>query len=487
MDDKDIMMRNIVWLRHELRLTDNPALYYAAQGEHEVLPVFIWPGKTSPPGGASRWWLHRSLLSFSAKLHEMGARLLVLRGDASKIVPGLAVQYDAESVFWSRAYDPEGCVLDDAVERALQQQGTTCRIFAGANHLLNPADLWNKSGAPFKVFTPFYKCAASVSVDKPVPAPGKIITPAGLMEGLSISSLKLQPGIDWAGGLRDAWKPWEASAKARLDVFVGDGLKVYEGERDFPGHDGTSRLSPHLHFGEISPRTIYHAIREQSESSRNKALFREAEVYIRQLYWREFAHHLLHHFPHMTEKPMYLEYEKFPWRRSEADLRAWQRGQTGYPIVDAGMRELWTTGWMHNRVRMIVGSFLVKDLLLSWRRGAAWFWDTLVDANAANNTLGWQWVGGCGPDAAPYFRIFNPVLQSKRFDPHGLYIKRWIPELAQLQGNALHAPWAASPAELESAGIRVGKEYPRPIVEHNGARERALMAYATMKRFKGRD
>jgi len=269
-----------------------------------------------------------------------------------------------------------------------------------------------------------------------------------------------------------------------LDAFIGEDLKDYGVERDIPGHDGTSKLSPHLHFGQLSPRSVYYAIRGQCDTSKDKALYNEAEVFLRQLYWREFAHHLLHHFPHMVDKPMYPEYEKFPWRKDKAQLRTWQRGRTGYPIVDAGMRELWTTGWMHNRVRMIAGSFLVKDLLLPWQSGAAWFWDTLVDADKANNTLGWQWVGGCGPDAAPYFRIFNPVLQSKRFDPKGLYIKHWVPELARLQGNALHAPWTASPEELRAAGVTLGNEYPQPMVDHGGARERALMAYNGMKSVK---
>ncbi len=479
-------MRHIVWLRQELRLADNPALYYAAEGGHEVIPVFILPDRAHCCGEASRWWLHGSLLSLSMRLEKKGAGLLIRTGDASEILPALAVQYEADTVFWSRAYDPGGRALDDAVEGALGRQGTSCRIFAGSNHLLNPADIWNKSSQPFKVFTPFYKHAAALPVAKPVPAPKTLISSRIFFDDVSISSLGLEPKLDWAGGLREVWTPGEAEAKVRLDVFLGDGLKCYETERDFPGHEGTSRLSPHLHFGEISPRTVYHAIREQCESSTDKALFRETEVFVRQLYWREFAHHLLCHFPHMMGKPMYPEYEQFPWREDQAHLRAWQRGRTGYPIVDAGMRELWTTGWMHNRVRMIAGSFLVKDLLLSWRHGAAWFEDTLVDSDAANNTLGWQWVGGCGPDAAPYFRIFNPVLQSRRFDPDGLYIRRWVPELNGLSGNTLHAPWTAPPAELAEAGITLGIEYPRPMVDHAGARERALMAYNAMKSSKPR-
>lgn len=474
-------MRHIVWLRHELRLSDNPGLYHAARGNNEVLPVYIWPDSSGTTGAASKWWLHKSLSALSTSVKSRGGRLVIMKGAAEILLPELVQQCKVDAVFWSRAYDPAGRALDDAVEHALGKQGTNCRVFASTNHLLNPADVWNKSGTPYKVFTPFYKHVVTLSVDKPLPAPEKLNMIGTSVEGVSISNLHLEPELDWAQGLRDTWEPGEAEAGARLDAFIGDGLKQYASERDIPGHEGTSKLSPYMHFGEISPRTIYHTIRKQSESSRDKSLFHVAEVYIRQLYWREFAHHLLHHFPTMMDTPMYPAYEKFPWRRDKAQLHAWQRGRTGYPIVDAGMRELWATGWMHNRVRMIVGSFLVKDLLLSWRHGAAWFQDTLVDADAANNTMGWQWVGGCGPDAAPYFRIFNPVLQSKRFDPDGEYIKRWVPELEPLHGKGLHAPFTVSAGELEAAGITLGKEYPCPVVDHGEARERALMAYNAIK------
>jgi deoxyribodipyrimidine photo-lyase len=477
-------MRHIVWLRQELRTADNPALYTASQGGHEVAPVFVWPGGDAMPGAASRWWLHGSLLALSTSLEKLGSRLVILTGEAARVLPELARDWKADAVFWSRAYDPEGCDEEDAVEQVLRQQGTECRIYAGANHLLNPADVWNKSGGPFKVFTPFYKHASTLFVDKPLPCLKTLVKPKTPLKSTPLAGLGLEPEIDWADGLRNAWCPGEAAAAARLDAFIGEDLKDYGVERDIPGHDGTSKLSPHLHFGELSPRSVYYAIRGQCDTSKDKALYNEAEVFLRQLYWREFAHHLLHHFPHMVDKPMYPEYEKFPWRKDKAQLRTWQRGRTGYPIVDAGMRELWTTGWMHNRVRMIAGSFLVKDLLLPWQSGAAWFWATLVDADKANNTLGWQGVGGCGPDAAPYFRIFNPVLQSKRFDPKGLYIKHWVPELARLQGNALHAPWTASPEELRAAGVTLGNEYPQPMVDHGGARERALMAYNGMKSVK---
>lgn len=474
-------MRYIVWLRQELRVADNPALYQAAASGNEVVPVFVWNGADRTLGAASRWWLHASLQALSRDLEALGAPLVLLVGADDQALAALARKCGADAVFWSRAYDPGGRAQDDAVERALREQGTGCRIFAGANHLLNIAEVRNKTGGPFKVFTPFYKHAASLPVERPVPAPKKLVPFSASVKGVSLRSLALEPQVDWAGGLRAAWKPGAAAAAARLEAFVVEGLRSYAVERDIPGQEGTSRLSPHLHFGEISPRTVLYAVREYCEAAKDKALFREAEVFVRQLYWREFAHHLLHHFPHMTERPMYPTFEKFPWREDKAQLRAWQRGRTGYPIVDAGMRELWATGWMHNRVRMIVGSFLVKDLLLPWQAGTAWFQDTLVDADAANNTLGWQWVGGCGPDAAPYFRVFNPVLQSKKFDPDGIYINHWIPELARLRGNALHAPWTASPEELRTAGLTLGRDYPRPLVDHAAARDRALLAYNVVK------
>lgn len=474
-------MRHIVWLRQELRVADNPALYHASLSGNEVLPVYVWSGAADTPGAASRWWLHGSLSGFSKRLEALGAPLILLRGTADEVLPALARRCNADAVFWSRAYDPEGRALDTSVERALQEQGTDCRIFAGSNLLLNVAEIHNKTGGPFKVFTPFYRHAVSLSVNKPFPMPGKLAPFRVNAGGVSLQDLGLLPKSDWAAGLRTVWQPGEAEASARTEAFVDDGLRSYEVERDIPGHKGTSRLSPHLHFGEISPRTILYAVRECCAASKDKTLFREAEVFIRQLYWRDFAHHLLYHFPHMTERPMYPAFEQFPWRQDKAQLWAWQHGLTGYPIVDAGMWELWVTGWMHNRVRMIVGSFLVKDLLLPWQAGADWFRDTLVDADAANNTMGWQWVGGCGPDAAPYFRVFNPVLQSKRFDPDGIYIRQWVPQLARLKGNALHAPWTASASELSQAGITLGKEYPKPLVDHAAARDRALLAYHAVK------
>jgi deoxyribodipyrimidine photo-lyase len=293
---------------------------------------------------------------------------------------------------------------------------------------------------------------------------------------------RLQPTIDWAAGLRAAWTPGEAGAATTLDHFLDTGIAHYAPQRDHPARAGTSRLSPHLHFGEIGPRQLWHAVHSRAAHDRQPGVMRGAERYLRELGWREFAHHLLVHFTHTPEASLRSRFDSFPWADDAAALRAWQKGRTGYPIVDAGMRELWETGWMHNRVRMIVASFLVKDLLLSWRSGAEWFWDTLVDADLANNTLGWQWTAGCGADAAPYFRIFNPVSQGQKFDPDGAYVRRWVPALAQLPPEWIHRPWEAPAPILAAAAVRLGDTYPPPIVDRRGARQRALSALASIKK-----
>jgi deoxyribodipyrimidine photo-lyase len=287
--------------------------------------------------------------------------------------------------------------------------------------------------------------------------------------------------------LRKAWAPGATNAAKELDRFLDDRLQDYSTERDRPDHPGTSRLSPHLHFGEISPRQIWHAVGQAARNRKSRKLDKVADPFLRQLVWREFAHHLLYHYPHIATEPLREEFGAFPWKEDAAGLHAWTRGETGYSYIDAGMRQLWTTGWMHNRVRMAVASFLVKDLLLSWQDGARWFWDTLVDADLANNTLGWQWTAGCGADAAPFFRIFNPVGQGERFDPEGAYVRQWVPELARLPAEWIHKPWEAPAGVLEAAGVQLGTTYPRPIVDHAAARKRALEALGTIRRSRRRD
>jgi deoxyribodipyrimidine photo-lyase len=303
------------------------------------------------------------------------------------------------------------------------------------------------------------------------PVPDQLVPPSEWPASLEIAELGLEPKIDWAGGLREAWEPGEAGARKQLHNFIGEAIAVYSAERDRPSHPGTSRLSPHLHFGEISARQIWKAAKDKPG----------ADAYLWEIGWREFAYHLLFHYPSTTREPLRPEFRDFPWTVDSKNLNAWTKGKTGYPIVDAGMRELWHTGWMHNRVRMVVASFLVKDLLTSWQEGAAWFWDTLVDADLANNTLGWQWCAGCGADAAPYFRVFNPVLQSEKFDPEGTYVRRWIPELARVPTPWVHKPWLAPRAVLAEAGLELGKQYPAPIIDHQLARQRALAAFASLK------
>ena len=355
-------------------------------------------------------------------------------------------------------------------------QGSSLRRFGGAL-LFEPGDIRTGDGGPYKVFTPFYKACLKAGISRaPKPAPGKIPAPDAGLDGDGLEALNLLPTApDWSGGLAEVWRPGEAGAQAQLDRFLDAAAASYKADRDRPDLAGTSRLSPHLHFGEIGPRAVW--ARAEASIARNGALEGGVRAFQRELVWREFSAHLLFHFPDIPERPWRENFARFPWREDEAALQAWQRGRTGYPIVDAGMRELWETGWMHNRVRMVAASFLVKHLLLSWQAGEAWFWDTLVDADLANNAASWQWVAGSGADAAPFFRIFNPMTQGRKFDPDGDYVRRWVPELGDLPARHIHEPWSAPPDVLEAAGVDPGRTYPRPIVDHKGARERALAAF----------
>ena len=436
----------IVWLRRDLRLADNPALRAAVEAGTPVIPVFIWaPEEEAPwaPGGASRWWLHQSLEAFRESLRSRGSDLVIRRGPTCEALVKLADEAGASAIYWNRLYEPLPIARDSELKAMLREHGLEADSFPG-NVLFEPWTIRNNSGGPFRVFTAFSKaCLKAPPPAKSEPAPKRIHGPSVWPKSLEIAGLDLQPHIDWAGGLRETWRPGEAGAGKLAARFLKHGIDDYASERDRPDHTGTSRLSPYLHFGEISVREIWHAAPP------------EAEVFRRELLWREFAHHVLFHFPRTQDQPLRPEFARFPWRMNERLFKAWTQGRTGYPLVDAGMRELWHTGWMHNRVRMVVASFLVKHLLIPWREGAAWFWDTLVDADLANNTLGWQWAAGCGADAAPYFRIFNPAIQREKFDPDGAYIKRWIRELE--------------------------RDYPQPVVNHEEARKRALEAFEKIK------
>jgi len=471
---------SIVWFRHDLRLADNPALTAAVEREAPVVCVFIWaPDEEGdfPPGAASRWWLHHSLRSLDEQLRGRGNRLIVLRGPTLQALQSLIEQVGAGAVFWNRRYEPAVVRRDAQVYKALKQAGVEV-VHSNSSLLFEPWDVQTGEGRPYQVFTPFWKtCLAKPAPDEPLAAPDRIPELTSPPESLEPDELRLLPRISWDRGFYDAWRPGEPDAQSELARFIADRISEYPRARDIPGEPGTSRVSPRLHFGEIGPRQVWHQIQIENRKSKIENPKSASTSFLREIGWREFAHHILHHFPQTVRSPLRERFEKFPWRRDAKSLKAWQAGQTGYPIVDAGMRELWATGWMHNRVRMIVGSFLTKDLLISWSAGARWFWDTLVDADLANNTLGWQWIAGCGADAAPYFRVFNPVSQGEKFDGDGQYVRRWVPEVSKLPDGVIHEPWAAKVDELKLAGLELGRDYPEPMVDHAEARRQALEAY----------
>jgi deoxyribodipyrimidine photo-lyase len=468
----------LLWYRLDLRLADNPALQAALGHGGPVVPVFIWSPEEEGrwrPGSASRWWLHQSLARLETSLRQRGSRLIIRRGPALVALRSLLDETGATAVYWNRRYEPAVVARDRDLKTALRTDGRRAESFNGSL-LFEPRSVRTQEDGPYRVFSPFWKaCLACPHPDPPRPAPGEITGPERWPATLHPDELGLEPPDDRARGLRSSWRPGEAGAADQLSRFL-EGLEGYTTNRDRPDMVGTSRLAPHLHFGEVSARQIWSAV-----SGTRQGRTAAAQSFLRELGWREFAHHLLWHFPNMPEQPHRERFADFPWETDAEGLRRWQRGRTGYPIVDAGMHELWQTGWMHNRARMITASFLVKHLLVSWRDGASWFWDTLVDADLANNTLGWQWTAGCGADAAPYFRIFNPVSQGERFDPEGDYVRRWVPELGALPRAWVHRPWEAPAHVLAAAGVAPGRDYPRPVVAHREARARALGALELVK------
>jgi deoxyribodipyrimidine photo-lyase len=460
----------IAWFRNDLRLADNPALTEALATGGPVIPVYILDDAAAGAwraGGAARWWLHGSLASLQAGLAGLGLPLRLLAGDAAERIDGLVAESGAGSVHWNRRYEPWAIAQDKSIKATLEGRGILARSHNGSLGR-EPWEVLRAGGEPYKVFTPFWRAwVAQGALPEPLPRPAPVGEPVA-PDQAALAALTLLPTApDWAGGLRETWETGEAAAWNELDGFVEGRVGGYKGARDFPAEAGVSRLSPRLHHGELSPRQLWHRALTAAG----------AEAFLRQMVWREFAYHLLFHFPQLPDTPLRPEFARFPWADDTGLFRAWTRGRTGYPLIDAGMRELWHTGYLHNRVRMIVASFLTKDLLIPWQRGAAWFWDTLCDADLANNAMGWQWVAGCGTDAAPYFRIFNPASQAAKFDPKGIYVRRWVPELARLPDALIHEPAAATPYELRAAGIRLGETYPRPIVDHAFARQRALDAY----------
>ncbi len=476
---------SIVWFRDDLRLADHPALTAGAKSGAPLICVYVLDEASSgfrPHGGASRWWLAQSLRALDVDLRKLGQRLVLRRGKAATVIPMLAAEAGAQKVYWNRRYDRAGMAADDAVIAGLKARGLSGGTFPG-NLLVEPGRIANKEGAALRVFTPFWKRVLSLGDPRtPLPAPRSLPPSADGIASDRLADWSLEPTKpDWAAGLRENWTPGESAARERLSDFL-DGIAGYTDARDRPDKFSTSRLSPHLRFGEISAAEIFHAARFAADKEAfSGAPSRDIEKFLSELGWREFSHHLLHAYPDLSTKNLQARFDAFSWRHDEVALKAWRRGCTGYPIVDAGMRELWHTGWMHNRVRMVAASFLIKHLLIDWRRGEEWFFDTLVDADPANNAASWQWVAGSGADAAPYFRIFNPVLQGEKFDPGGTYVRRWVPEIAGLPDKFIHKPWLAPPMKLATAGITLGASYPVPIVDHDLARKRALSAFQALR------
>jgi deoxyribodipyrimidine photo-lyase len=416
----------------------------------------------------------------ASAIEKLGGRLILRRGSAAEELAALVTVTGARTVHFTRRYEDWAVAQEYAVKQAVEAAGGSVRRFGG-NLLFEPDSIRSKEDKPYRVFSPFWRaCLAAPPPRQPLQAPRTIPAPNAVPRSDKLEDWGLLPTRpDWAGGLRTTWTPGEAGARERLDDFFEDRLARYAAQRDEPAAEASSRLSPHLHFGEISPHQAYWAASFAADAE--PRLQRTAAKFASEIGWREFSYHLLAQVPDLAVAPLRPEFRDFPWTSDRSHLAAWQRGATGYPLVDAGMRELWQTGWMHNRVRMVAASFLVKHLLIPWQEGEAWFWDTLVDADAANNAASWQWVAGCGADAAPYFRIFNPVMQSAKFDSEGAYVRRYVPELAKLPDAHVHAPWEAPDDLLAAAGVELGVTYPRPIVDHKVARDRALAAYAMIQ------
>lgn len=483
-------MTTLVWFRQDLRLGDHPALCAALRARADkghIIPVYIHTAETLESGksygndrcegGAARWWRHHSLQALSKSLETRGSRLVIRRGNPLSELQQLIRETGADRVVWHRRMEPAAREEDSRIKATLRAQGIEVHSFNG-NYLHEPWEIMNKQGKPFQVFTPYWKAMITAGLDLPsLPAPNALPNVPDTLDSLSVEALGLLPKVSWDQDFHAEWIPGETGAWERFERFLPQ-IDKYAEARDLLVGTGVSKLSPHLHFGEISPRQILRHLLDTRGSILEPS---GIEQFVRELGWREFGAYLTFHFPETVDAPLDKRFLHFEWRESPEDLQAWQRGQTGIPVVDAAMRCLWHTGWMHNRARMIVASFLTKNLLIDWRHGASWFMDTLVDADEPSNTAGWQWTAGTGADAAPYFRIFNPVLQAEKFDPDGDFIRRWVPELAQLDNRHLFAPWTADTNTLHQAGITLGKTYPEPIVDLKGSRLRALERFNRIK------
>lgn len=469
----------LVWFRLDLRRNDNPALYHAYESGRPIIPLYILDKDEQmsdwPMGAASKLWLHHSLQSLNDSLNS---NLVLRTGSAADIIPAIAAEYDVQDIYWNRCYEPWRIKRDKDLKATLKDDGRAVHSY-NAGLMFEPWDTRKDDGTPYRVFTPFYKkaCVERYGAPaEPLPAPTRLSYVSDI-DRPAIDTLDLLPDIPWHKQIEPHWTPGEDGAQKRLDDFLENGLKQYKTGRNHPDRTNVSRLSPHLHFGEISPRDVWHRAATVKVA---KGLETDTDCFHSELGWREFSYHLLYHFPTLPSENFQTKFDQFPWRDSPDDLARWQKGQTGYPIVDAGMRELWQTGYMHNRVRMIVGSFLVKHLMLHWKHGEDWFWDTLLDADLANNSASWQWIAGSGADAAPYFRIFNPITQGTKFDPDGHYTRRYVPELKDLPNKYLFEPWAAPDHILAEAGVALGTDYPEPIIDHKAARQRALDGFSSL-------
>jgi len=467
-------MKTICWFRQDLRLADNHALTHAAQSG-EIIPVFILDENDRPLGGASKWWLHHSLELLEKSLGGM----IFMRGKPLECLEKLAKIIETDKIYWNRSYEPRCVERDKEIKAHFKAKGFDVQSFSGSV-VREPWETETGSGESYKVFTPFWKANLKKGMPAPIPAPTfKLANLPEMSDRLEDWNL-LPTSPNWASAWTEMWKPGELGAAAQLETFLEDGIRNYGELRnrpDLPHH--CSYLSPHLHFGEISPRQV--CAKANFIADQNPAFASDASKFIRQIGWRDFSNHLMFHFPEITERNWKPAFDNYPWVENDDHLKAWQRGMTGYPFVDAGMRELWHTGYMHNRVRMLVASFLVKHLRIHWSEGEAWFWDTLLDADMANNKASWQWVTGSGADAAPYFRIFSPISQGPKFDPNADYVRKWCPELRKLPNQFIHTPFEAPPDELTMAGIKLGETYPLPIVDHKKAREAALAGYQYVK------